>query len=366
VSFGVYVHVPFCTVRCGYCDFTTYTPAEAAQLGTSTESWLRGVAAELDLLARTQGPGEPATSVFLGGGTPSLLSVEQVREVLARVRTAPGAEVTMECNPESVTPGSLAGYAAAGVNRISFGMQSAVPHVLAALQRRHDPSRVAEVVRWARDAGIARISVDLIYGAHTESAVDWRRSLEAVLCLEVDHVSAYALVVEDGTALGREVARGLVPRPDDDVLADRYLTLEEALSGAGFRWYEVSSWARTVEQECLHNRNYWADGDWWGIGPGAHSHVGDERWWNVKHPGTWSARLEQGRSPEADREHVVGDSRELERVMLGIRVREGLPLNGLATGTLVQDGLLEIVGDRAVLTLQGRLLADHVVRVLTS
>lgn len=366
-DFGVYVHVPFCTTRCGYCDFTTYTPSELEGTGTDISSWLEGVRRELDLADRVLGGRPPVRTVFLGGGTPSLLSPAQVEQVLQWVGAAPGAEVTMEANPESTTAESLAGYAAAGVNRMSFGMQSAASHVLKALQRKHSPGRVAEVVGWARDAGIARISVDLIYGAHGETAEDWQESLDAAVALDIDHLSAYALVVEDGTALGREVRSGVVPAPDDDVLADRYEVAERVLVDAGFSWYEISSWARSPEQECAHNRLYWSPtGAWWGVGPGAHSHVGGTRWWNVKNPRTWRELLAAGGSPAAGRDVLSADARELERIMLGLRVREGLAAEGLRTGDLVDRGLIVHSGGRISLTLEGRLLADAVVRQLTS
>jgi len=380
VPFGVYVHVPFCTTRCGYCDFNTYTPGELAaphQPGTSTSSWLEAVRAELTLAARVLGAPPAADTVFVGGGTPSLLGASGLASVLDAVRDAvglaPDAEVTTEANPESTSPELFAGLAAAGFTRVSLGMQSAVPHVLATLDRTHTPGRAVAAAREARAAGISQVSLDLIYGTPGESADDLADSLDAVLTAGVDHVSAYPLVVERGTALARRVARGELPAPDDDLLADRYEQLDTALCAAGLHWYEVSNWARTPDARCRHNLGYWAGGDWWGAGPGAHSHVGGVRWWNVKHPARYAAALAQGRSPAAGREMLDAQARFTERVMLGLRLAEGLPREVLdpaaavAADRAVTDGLLtEAPDSRLVLTPRGRLLADAVVRELVT
>ena len=281
--------------------------------------------------------------------------------------------MTTEANPDSVTHESLAELAAAGFTRVSFGMQSAVPHVLAALDRTHDPARVPQAVAWARAAGLA-VSLDLIYGSPGESAADWRASLEAALACEPDHVSAYALVVEEGTRLAARVRRGELAAPDDDVLADDYEVADDILSAAGLSWYEVSNWARTPSDACRHNLGYWRGSDWWGIGPGAHSHVGGVRWWNVRHPRAYAARLADGASPAQAREVLTADERYEERVLLGVRLAEGLPLAELSpaarerVGGLVADGLAEpsavLDGRRLVLTRRGRLLADGVVHRL--
>lgn len=370
LPFGVYLHVPFCATRCGYCDFNTYTPGE---LATSPSSWLDAVRRELDIAARVLGKPVPADTVFVGGGTPSLLGVTGLAAVLDAVRgslgLAPGAEVTTEANPESTSPEFFAGIAAAGYTRVSLGMQSAAPHVLAVLDRVHTPGRPVAAAAQARAAGIGQVSLDLIYGTPGETPDDLAGSLDAVLTAGVDHVSAYALVVEPGTALARRVARGELTGPDDDVLAERYEQVDTALSAAGMHWYEVSNWAASAESRCRHNVGYWAGGNWWGVGPGAHSHVGGVRWWNVKHPARYAAALASGCSPAAGREVLTPQEQYTERVMLGLRLADGLPLQTLhlpgraVADRAITDGLLTAApGDRLVLTRRGRLLADAVVR----
>jgi putative oxygen-independent coproporphyrinogen III oxidase len=389
-AFGVYLHVPFCRVRCGYCDFNTYTAAELGG-GADQARYATTAVAELELAARvlsTGGPGSgagvptrAASTVFFGGGTPTLLPVADLARLLAAVRRlfglAPGAEVTTEANPDSVDAASLAALAEAGITRVSFGMQSVVPHVLATLDRTHNPDRVPRAVEWARQAGLA-VSLDLIYGTPGESPDDWRASVQAALDCRPDHVSAYALVVEPGTRLGARVRRGEVPPPDDDELADRYEAADDLLAAAGLSWYEVSNWARTPQDACRHNLGYWQGDDWWGVGPGAHSHVNGVRWWNVRHPRAYAERLDAGESPEAGRE-VLGDlERYEERVLLGVRLASGLLVADLdaagraAVAALVAEGLADgpaAVGAggrprRIVLTRRGRLLADAVVRRL--
>ena len=279
--------------------------------------------------------------------------------------------MTTEANPDSVTPDSLQALREAGFTRISFGMQSAVPAVLATLDRTHDPARVSQAVAWAREAGFAQVSLDLIYGTPGESLADWRISLHEALACGPDHVSAYALIVEDGTALARRVRRGELPAPDDDDLADKYLLADDLLGAAGLEWYELSNWARDDAAHCRHNQLYWTGADWWGIGPGAHSHVGGTRWWNVRHPAAYAARLAAGVSPASAREVLDDETRALERVLLETRLRHGLAVAALtpdgraAVPELDREGLLVLVGDRLVLTRDGRLLADAVVRRLS-
>lgn len=384
-GFGVYLHVPFCRVRCGYCDFNTYTATELGG-GANQASYATTATAEIELAARVladAGRSRAVDTVFVGGGTPTVLPAGDLARMLAAVRAAwglaDGAEVTTEANPDSVTPQSLAALAASGFTRVSFGMQSAVPHVLATLDRTHDPDRVTRAVAWARDAGLD-VSLDLIYGTPGESLADWERSVTAALACEVDHVSAYALVVEEGTAMGAAVRRGALPLPDPDDQAEKYELADDAFAAAGLIWYEVSNWARPGHA-CRHNLGYWRGIDWWGVGPGAHSHVGGAersvRWWNVKHPRAYAQRLAAGVSPAAGRERLGPADVALERVMLGVRLAEGLPVAALsepgrrAVAGLIADGLVEPgpalrVGDRrVVLTRRGRLLADAVVRVLT-
>jgi putative oxygen-independent coproporphyrinogen III oxidase len=376
--FGVYVHVPFCTVRCGYCDFNTYTLTELGVDGASVGTYADVALRELELATRVLGPTAPTVkTVFFGGGTPTVLAASDLVRVLDGIRTrfglADGAEVTTEANPDSVTQASLQTLAAGGFTRVSIGMQSAVPHVLATLERTHDPANVDRAVEAAKAAGL-KVSVDLIYGTPGESPLDWRTSLDAAIDLAPDHISAYALVVEEGTKLGAQVRRGQVPAPQDDDEAAKYELADQVLGAAGFGWYEVSNWARTRIDRCRHNEGYWSDGDWWGVGPGAHSHVGGVRWWNVKHPNALATRLNAGLSPAAGRELLTEEQRYHERVLLGVRLVDGLPIEDLrpegtsAVSGLIAQGLVDgpsaLRPRRVVLTLRGRLLADTVVRRL--
>jgi oxygen-independent coproporphyrinogen-3 oxidase len=378
VDFGVYLHVPFCRVRCGYCDFNTYTSSElrGARQDEYADTLLREIALGREVLADA-GALRPARTVFFGGGTPTLLPAGDLGRMLDGVRDAfglaDGAEVTVEANPDTVTPAVVRELAASGVNRMSIGMQSSVPHVLAALDRTHTPSNVRTAVDAARDAGLD-VSVDLIYGAPGETLADWEASLDAALALESDHISAYALIIEDGTKLARQIKRGEAPAPDDDLQADMYELADAKLGAAGFEWYEVSNWARGERHRSRHNLAYWRSSDWWGFGPGAHSHVGGLRWWNVKHPAAYAQRLTLGESPAAGRETPDADARALERVLLESRIREGLAIESLGADArrnvagLVADGLVDgaaAIRGRVVLTLRGRLLADAVVRALT-
>ncbi|MGB8381570.1 MAG: radical SAM family heme chaperone HemW [Dermatophilaceae bacterium] len=376
--FGVYVHVPFCRVRCGYCDFNTYTPAELSDApGAQQRGYVDAVVRELDLAVSVLGPNVPLVeTVFFGGGTPTVLPVDDLARLLDGIRVrwglAPGVEVTTEANPDTVTRADLRALAAAGYTRVSVGMQSAVPHVLATLERTHHPDSVATAARAARAAGLA-VSLDLIYGTPGESMPEWERSLEGALALEPDHLSAYALVVEEGTRLSVRVRRGELPAPDGDELAAKYERADAILTEAGFTWYEVSNWARRPDARCRHNVGYWTAANWWGVGPGAHSHVGGVRWWNVRHPTAYAARLAAGLSPAAGRELLSADERYAEQVLLGVRLADGFSIAQLrpegvaAVSRLVTDGLLGEAAarrGRVVLTQRGRLLADTVVRTL--
>ena len=369
----MYVHVPFCASRCGYCDFNTYTAAElGAAPGASQTTYVDAAFAEVAVARRVLGP-RTVTSVFVGGGTPTLLASETLVTLLGAIREtfglAEGAEVTTEANPESVTPESLAALREGGFTRMSFGMQSAVPHVLRTLDRVHTPGRAAQAVAEARAAGFDDVSLDLIYGTPGESVDDWRTSLDAALAVEPDHVSAYALIVEDGTPLARRIRRGELPAPDDDDLADKYVLADELLGTSGYDWYELSNWARPGHA-CRHNVAYWRSTDWWGSGAGAHSHGGGVRWWNVKHPAAYAERLAQGRSPGQAREVLTDDQRRVEEVLLEIRLADGLPGSRLTSSErvrvddLVARDLLVRTGDHLVLTLAGRQLAAAVVRDL--
>lgn len=398
-GFGVYLHVPFCSVRCGYCDFNTYTATELGG-GASQINYARTAILEIELakaaMDRACLPLRTANTVFFGGGTPTMLPARDLVAMLTAVKDTwgltPGAEVTTEANPDSVTPQYLGELAAAGFTRVSFGMQSAVPAVLATLERTHDPLRIPDVVQWATDAGLD-VSLDLIYGTPGESLDDWRLSLETAISTGVDHVSAYALVVEPGTKMAAQVRRGQIDLPSEDDQAQKYELADRLLTAAGLNWYEVSNWSRTDQTACQHNLAYWRGDDWWGVGPGAHSYLGGQpdanlavdgddpsgsasgmRWWNVKHPIRYASLLEQGNSPAAGREILTQEESDLERLMLGIRLHEGLSTEVLSSSALtrvdkhINAGLLDgpaAVEGRLLLTLRGRLLADTVIRDLS-
>ena len=377
-NFGVYLHVPFCRVRCGYCDFNTYTSDElrGAKRSDYAGQAIDEVAQAAHVLHAAGLPPRAASTVFFGGGTPTLLPATDLTEMLFAVRDrfglVDGAEVTTEANPDSVDAAYLLALKQAGFTRVSFGMQSAVPSVLATLERTHDPARIPLVVQWARDAGLA-VSLDLIYGTPGETLDDWRSSLEHAIAQAPDHISAYALIVEDGTKLARQIRVGEVVAPSDDLQADMYELADGMLEAAGYRWYEVSNWSRGDGNESRHNLAYWQGHDWWGVGPGAHSHVGGVRWWNVKHPAAYADRIAAGHSPAAGRETLDAETRRVERVLLRSRVREGLPTSELTPGGrtavagLIADGLVEpaaAMRKLVVPTLKGRLLADAVVRRL--
>ncbi|MET0989186.1 MAG: radical SAM family heme chaperone HemW [Glaciihabitans sp.] len=385
--FGVYLHVPYCRVRCGYCDFNTYTADELR--GAKRSDYAGQAISEVEqakvVLERSGVPARPVSTVFFGGGTPTLLPATDLSAMLTSVidtwGLVPGAEVTTEANPDSVDLDYLRTLRAAGFTRVSFGMQSAVPHVLATLERTHDPERVPLVVEWAREAGL-QVSLDLIYGTPGESIEDWRMSLEHALAQKPNHISAYALIVEDGTKLARQIRRGDVAMPDDDLQADMYELADAMLAEAGYSWYEVSNWSKgsdvdpadTAEMhQSRHNLAYWQGHDWWGVGPGAHSHVGGVRWWNVKHPAAYADRILAGHSPAIGRETLDEETRRVERVLLGARIREGLATSELtapgrlAVASLIADELVipaAAMRGRIELSLRGRLLADAVVRRL--
>ena len=360
-GFGVYVHVPYCAHRCGYCDFNTYVDDSGA-----ASTYADAAIAEIRLAARVLEDPVPARTVFFGGGTPTLLPPEELARILRAVADEIGletnAEVTTEANPETVDPRSLSALREAGFTRISLGMQSAVPHVLVTLERRHTAGRPEQCVAEARAAGFDRVSLDLIYGTPGETDDDWRASLDAVLAADPGHVSAYSLTVEPGTRLH---AGGAVV--DSDVQADRYEIADDLLTAHGYGWYEISNWARTVDDRCRHNELYWTDGDWWGVGPGAHSHVGGVRWWNVRLPRDHAAAVADGRSPAEARETLDAETRRTERVLLGIRLADGHPAHDLEDSTeahaLAEEGLLEeaaLAEGVLRLTRRGRLLADGV------
>ncbi|TFD35975.1 coproporphyrinogen III oxidase [Cryobacterium sp. TMT1-19] len=377
-DFGVYLHVPFCRVRCGYCDFNTYTATELR--GASQHDYAGQAITEVQsagrILTQSGVPARQAATVFFGGGTPTLLPADDLVRMLEAVRStwgiAPGAEVTTEANPDSVDAAYLGRLAESGFTRVSFGMQSAVPSVLATLERTHDPERVPLKVQWAREAGLD-VSLDLIYGTPGETLVDWRTSLEHAIRQAPTHVSAYSLIVEEGTKLARQIKRGELAPVDDDVQAEFYELADDLLSSAGYGWYEVSNWATDDAHRSRHNLAYWRSQDWWGVGPGAHSHIGGVRWWNVKHPSAYGDRIRAGDSPAAGRETLDAATQEVERVLLLTRIREGIPIDSLSplrrheVAGLIADELIDAKAalfGSIELTLRGRLLADAVVRRL--
>lgn len=364
-DFGVYIHVPFCATRCGYCDFNTYTPTEVE---SSHQEYLHALQKELRLAAQQPGVAE-ASTVFIGGGTPSLLGADGLGRVLSMVRDTfgiqAGAEVTTESNPESTDPAYFAGLLEHGFTRVSLGMQSASASVLKVLDRKHTPGRAVAAAKEALDVGFEHVNLDMIYGTPTETDDDVRRTLDAILSTGVDHVSAYSLIVEDGTAMARKIRRGELPAPQEDVYADRYEMIADTLEAAGFGWYEVSNWARPGG-ECQHNLLYWRGAHWWGAGPGAHSFIGDRRFWNVKRPERYNQLLADSTLPIDGGETLTPQEQHEEQVMLGLRLKEGVPRGLIGEGAegvvekYVAAGLLT-AGERVAVTDAGRLLADGIV-----
>lgn len=368
--FGVYIHVPFCSTRCGYCDFNTYT---AGELGSTAgpDTYLDALEVELEMAVASLDNPRAAETIFIGGGTPSLIGADGLSRVLRGIRNtfgiAPDAEITTESNPESTSPKFFAELREAGYNRISLGMQSASSSVLKVLDRTHTPGRPVAAAKEARQAGFEHVNLDMIYGTPTETDDDVRATLDAVLEANVDHVSAYSLIVEDGTAMARKVRKGELPAPDEDVYADRFELIDNRLRGAGFDWYEVSNWAKPGG-ECKHNMGYWVDGDWWGAGPGAHSHIGDRRFYNIKHPARYSAQIAAGELPIKETELLSEQDHHTERVMLGLRLKQGVPLELFAPAAQpiidrhIAGGLLHITAeDNLAVTDAGRLLADGII-----
>jgi oxygen-independent coproporphyrinogen-3 oxidase len=372
--FSFYIHVPYCNTRCGYCDFNTYTAEELGE-GVSRSTWRETAIAEIDLAYKVLGDQTPKVStIFVGGGTPTLLPAADLVAVIHHIENVFGlamnCEITTEANPDSVSLEQLQELRRGGFNRISFGMQSAAPHVLKILERTHTPGKSIEAVSLAREAGFEHINLDVIYGTPGESLDDLHQTLSAVISTDVDHVSAYALIVEEGTRLSAAVKRGDIARPDDDDMADKYELIDRVLSESGMSWYEVSNWSKSGG-ECRHNVHYWKSDNWWGVGPGAHSHINGMRWWNVKHPTAWTGKLHSMHSPAYASELLYPQDRYVENVLLRMRLAEGIEISALQNQekvkSLLDDELLERVGqskDRVALTQRGRLLADLVIRQL--
>lgn len=372
MSLSFYVHIPYCIKRCGYCDFNTYTPSElqdGATLEIVSNDYIDAVLRELEAAPTSSVP-----TIFFGGGTPSLLPAHDLGRVIAAIKARNGltenCEITLEANPDSVTAEKLAQYIDVGFNRISFGMQSAKPHVLAALDRTHDPANVEKAVTMARAAGFGSISVDLIYGTPGESLQDWRDTVEAALALDIDHISAYALIVETGTKLAAQIKRGELAMPNDDLMADMYLLVDQMCEAKGLTWYELSNWSKPGHS-CVHNTAYMQGRNWWGLGPGAHSHIDAKRFWNVKHPTTYKQKVFAGESPILDSEQLTADQIKDESILLGIRMREGLQIELLEPHQMEllasyrENGFIELRDDRVILSPTGRLIADRIVREIT-
>ena len=377
MELAFYIHIPYCIKRCGYCDFNTYTPAElqiTSELKDISNSYIDLLISEIKSARIEVGESAVIPSIFFGGGTPSLMEASDIGRVISTIKDqfnlAKDAEITLETNPDTVTKEKLAQFLAAGVNRLSFGMQSAVPHVLATLDRTHNPDNLPQVTKWAKEVGFKEISVDLIYGTPGECKEDWQRSIDAALSLPITHISAYALIVEEGTKLAAQIKRGEVGNVDDDLSADKYIMADQAFTSAGFNWYELSNWAKP-NSESRHNIFYWLGKNWWGAGPGAHSHLNGRRFWNVKHPNLYKERIIKGESAVAEFENLESVQIESERLMLSIR----LP-SGVEKSTLNDKQILDLAGyvesghldqanwnlGRATLTLDGRLIADRILR----
>ena len=382
-SFHAYVHIPFCTVKCGYCDFNTYTSNE---LGTLKQSdFAATLIGEINLSAKIllQSNVLPRKlkTVFFGGGTPSLLPAVDLITILDELESKFGfqsdAEITFEANPDSVTRQSLSALRDAGFTRISIGMQSAVPDVLKTLERTHNPENVAIALDIAKSLGF-RTSLDLIFGAPGESLSQWEQTVLQVIELDPGHLSAYSLIVEPGTKLARQISSGELADVDEDLQADKYELADKLLSKAGYSWYEISNWSKSEDLKSNHNLAYWSGQDWWGYGPGAHSHLGSVRWWNHKHPLSYANLIEKNISPAAGREQLDTETAALERILLESRTSSGMSIEQIkklqpgseaAISQLIADGLIEgpeAIAGKLLLTLKGRLLADAVVRALSS
>ena len=372
-----YIHIPYCVKRCGYCDFNTYTPGElkaGSDIAQVSNGYIDLLIQESKIARSEVSTSKPISTIFFGGGTPTLMEPADLGRVLKSLEAdfgfAQDIEVTIEANPDTVTKAKLNQLLETGINRISFGMQSASSHVLKTLDRTHNPENVIKATTWAREVGFNQVSVDLIYGTPGESIADWDQTIDAALALPITHISAYALIVESGTKLAAEVKRGEIIIPDEDQTADKYLLADEKFTKAGFNWYELSNWAK-AGGECRHNIAYWQGSNWWGLGPGAHSHIDGKRFWNVKHPTAYRERLISSTSPIMDSELLSDSEKESERVMLEIRLPEGISKSSVTSAALLRlesyltGGQLSAQDwelGRISLTLSGRLMADRIVR----
>jgi len=376
VNLAFYIHIPYCVKRCGYCDFNTYTPSElklANGLSEVSSSYIDLLLLEIKQAKEKVGSAS-VPSIFFGGGTPSLMEPSDIGRVIAQIREEfvlnSDAEITMECNPDTVSKKTLAAFRETGVNRVSFGMQSAVPHVLATLDRTHNPENLLQVTTWAKEVGFSQISVDLIYGTPGETLTDWQKTIDTALSLPITHISAYALIIEEGTKLAAQIKRGEVAPVDDDLAAEKYLLADKEFTAAGFAWYELSNWAKPNSLS-KHNLAYWLGENWWGAGPGAHSHLNGKRFWNVKHPNLYKEKIQSNKSPIADSEELEEIQINSEKLMLSLRLPSGVRKESLNQEQIselseyVQSGHLDLSNwnqGRATLTLEGRLIADQILR----
>lgn len=369
--FSLYVHVPYCSKRCGYCDFNTYTPSELDR-EDQIESWLDSAVKEIDLARRVLKEELTIDTIFFGGGTPSLLDSNTVDNFIQSVKSnfklKPGLEITIEANPDSITEEKSQRWLNSGINRVSIGMQSSTKEVLKKLDRTHNPDNVSHSVDILKKSGFDNFSLDLIYGTPGESLNDWENSLKDAIALNPPHISAYSLVIEPGTKMGAQLNRGEISQVNDDEAADKYQLADEMLNKNNYSWYEISNWAKK-DKECKHNLNYWLGNNWWGIGPGAHSHVNGVRWWNHKLPKVWRELLEKQNSPALAREVLSEDQIRSEQIMLLSRLRTGLgnqELDENRIENLIANQLATLDTNKIVLTLKGRLLADEVFRQLSA
>ncbi len=367
---GIYIHVPFCVTRCGYCDFNTYTPSELAQ-ADSTESWMNALLTEIDLSMLQLADKSVVNSIFLGGGTPSLLSAKIIKNIFGKLKVnfefSKNVEITIEANPDTVNEDIAQTWLDVGINRVSLGMQSADQNILNTLDRTHNPINVKKAVEIIKKIGIGNFSLDLIYGTPGEDLESWNKTLEAALALQPPHISAYALTIESGTALHRRLQAGKINGINSDDQADKYLLADKLLSENGLNWYEISNWSKPGF-ESQHNLNYWTNKNWWGYGPGAHSHLAGTRWWNVKHPATYSSQLLSKKTAVAESEELTSSQKELEEIMLKMRIRESNLIEFVPKNLLAQwrdENLVKNVADRLELTPQGRLMLDSLIHQLT-
>jgi len=368
--FSLYVHVPYCSKRCGYCDFNTYTPSELDR-DDQIESWLQSAIKETIFARKILDESLTVDTIFFGGGTPSLLEASVIKEFINNVskhfELKKDLEITLEANPDTITQSKAEDWLKAGINRISLGMQSSAANVLQVLDRTHNPANVLSSVEILKKAGFTNFSLDLIYGTPGESLEDWSNSLKDAIAINPPHISAYSLVIEPGTKMGSQLSRGEIKAVSDDDAADKYQLAEKLLNENGYSWYEISNWAKE-NKECQHNLNYWKGNNWWGIGPGAHSHINGVRWWNQKLPKNWRESLDKDQSPALAREKLTNEQIRNEEVMLLSRLKTGINRSDFDQKNvekLIEDKLVNDVSGKLELTLEGRLLADVVFRQLT-